>query len=302
MPDQNSTMIFSTRRILFSLILGALIISFSGVWVKISYVTPTASAFYRVFIGGGFLLLASLWRREIKPLTWRQSVMVILCGAFFALDIVAYHYSVHYVGPGLGTILPNFQVFIMALAGSLFFKEKLRAAYLWSIPMAVAGLFLVVGFQWDALGARYQLGIFMGLAASVCYAGFLLSLRKLQTDHLKTSFFFVLMMVSLTTAGFIGVEMFCMRETFVIPDLQSLFSLTALGFLSQGVGWILIANALPHIRVSLSGLILLLQPALAFLWDVIFFGRPTSGLNWIGVIIVLAAIYAGSLGTRRERG
>lgn len=301
MPNQNSTMIFSTGRVIFSLILGAMIISFSGVWVKISHVSPTASAFYRVFIGGGFLLLASLWRKEIKPLKWRQSVMVVLCGAFFALDIVAYHYSVHYIGPGLGTILPNFQVFIMALAGALFLKEKLRAAYLWSIPIAVAGLFLVVGFQWDALGAQYQLGIFLGLAASVCYAGFLLSLRKLQTDQLKISFFSVLMFVSLTSAGFIGVEMVCMRETFVIPDLQSLFSLTALGFLSQGVGWILIANALPHIRVSLSGLILLLQPALAFLWDVLLFGRPTGGLNWIGVIIVLAAIYTGSLGARPER-
>jgi drug/metabolite transporter (DMT)-like permease len=294
-------MMYSTRRIIFSLLLGALMISFSGVWVKISHVTPTASAFYRVFIGGGFLLLASLWRREIKPLTWRQNVMGVLCGAFFALDLVAYHFSVHYVGPGLGTILPNFQVFIMAFAGALFFKEKLRAAYLWSIPVAVVGLFLVVGFQWDALGTQYQLGIFLGLAASICYAGFLLSLRKLQADHLKVSFFYVLMMVSLITAGFIAMVMVYTRETFVIPDLQSLFSLTALGFLSQGVGWILIANALPHIRVSLSGLILLLQPALAFLWDVLFFGRPTGGWNWIGVIIVLGAIYSGSLGTKPQK-
>jgi drug/metabolite transporter (DMT)-like permease len=190
----------------------------------------------------------------------------------------------------------------MALAGALFLKEKLPAAYLLSIPIAVTGLFLVVGFQWDALGVQYQLGIFFGLAASVCYAAFLLSLRKLQTDHLKSSLFTVLMLVSLTSAGFIAVEMVYMRETFIIPDFQSLVSLTALGFLSQGVGWILITNALPHIRVSLSGLILLLQPALAFLWDVLFFGRPTSGLNWLGVIIVLTAIYSGSLGTKRKKG
>lgn len=300
MPDQNSTMMYHPRRIIFSLVLGALMISFSGVWVTLSHVTPTSSAFYRVLIGGVFLLLASLWRREIKPLTWRQSVMVILCGALFALDLVAYHFSVHYVGPGLGTILPNFQVFIMALAGTFFLREKLRAAYLWSIPIAVTGLFLIVGIQWDALGAQYQLGIFLGLAASVCYAGFLLSLRKLQADHRNVSFFYVLMIVSLTTAAFIAVEMVLTRESFVIPDLQSLFSLAALGVFSQGVGWMLIANALPHIRVSLSGLILLLQPALAFVWDVLFFGRPTSGLNWIGVMIVLGAIYTGSLGTKPD--
>ncbi len=277
-----------------------MMISFSGVWVKISHVTPTASAFYRVLFGGLFLLLGSLWRMEFRLFTWRQTRLVILCGIFFALDLVAYHYSVHYIGPGLGTILPNFQVFIMAAVGALFFKETLGAAYLWSIPLGVAGLFLVVGIQWDLLGAQYKLGIYLGLAASVCYAGFLLSLRKLQADKQKVSFFYVLMLVSWVTAGFIALEVVRTNDTFAIPDLQSLFSLTALGLFSQAVGWMLIANALPHLRISLSGLILLLQPALAFVWDVLLFGRPTSGLNWIGVVVVLGAIYAGSLGAKRN--
>jgi hypothetical protein len=41
------------------LIAGAVMISFSGVWVKISHVTPTISAFYRVLFGGIFLLAAA---------------------------------------------------------------------------------------------------------------------------------------------------------------------------------------------------------------------------------------------------
>ena len=69
---------------------------------------------------------------------------------------------------------------------------------------------------------------------------------------------------------------------------------------SQSVGWILISNALPQIRASLSGLILLMQPALAFVWDVLFFQRPTSLVNWMGVLIALAAIYLG-MGRRSAR-
>lgn len=243
-------------------------------------------------------MCGSLWRREIHALTRQQAGLVILCGAFFALDLIAYHYSIHYVGPGLGTILPNFQVFIMALVGALYFKDRLQAAYLCSIPLAVGGLFLVVGIQWGALGAQYKLGIYLGLAASVCYAGFLICLRKLQSDMQQISFFYILMLVSLTTAGFIGAEVVRTGETFAIPDIQSLLSLTALGLFSQSVGWILIASALPRLRIALSGLLLLLQPALAFVWDVLFFSRPTSGLNWTGVAIVLGAIYMGILGGR----
>jgi drug/metabolite transporter (DMT)-like permease len=88
----------------------------------------------------------------------------------------------------------------------------------------------------------------------------------------------------------------------VIPDRQSLLSLLTLGIFSQGVGWILISNALPRLRVSLSGLILLLQPALAFVWDVSFFDRPTSVVNWIGVAVVLVAIYMGSARERAGNG
>ena len=82
-------------------------------------------------------------------------------------------------------------------------------------------------------------------------------------------------------------------KNFQNADLQSLFSLAALGLFSHSLGWILITHALPKIRTSFSGLILLLEPALAFVWDVLFFQRPTSLVNWLGVVIALAAIYLG---------
>lgn len=301
MAEQPLNTTDSNHRVIAGLFLGAVMISFSGVWVKLSHVTPTVSAFYRVFFGGIFLLGAAIWRKEIQPLTWRQTGLAVLCGAFFSLDLIAYHYSVAYIGPGLGTILPNFQVFIMALAGVLFFNEKLGPAYLGSIPLAILGLFLVVGIQWGELGPLYRLGVYAGLAAGILYAGFMLSLRKLQADMPEASFFYILMVVSLITAACVAAEIVRTQDTFTIPDLQSLVSLTALGLFSQCVAWMIIANALPHIRLSLSGLILLLQPSLAFVWDVLLFQRPTTMVNWVGVTLALGAIYMGTLGGQRHK-
>ncbi|MBN2317539.1 MAG: DMT family transporter [Acidobacteria bacterium] len=305
MTNQYPTVSHHNSRIIPGLIIGAVLISFSGVWVRLSHVTPESAAFYRVLIGGVFLLLGSIWRREFCRLSRLQTGLMFLAGVLFALDLICFHTSILYVGPGLGTILPNFQVFIMALVGILFFKERLRPLYLLSVLLAVAGLFLVVGIRWDLLGAQYRLGIYAGLATSVFYSGFLLSVRKLHTvertskgETGKLSFFYILMLVSLTTAGVLAVEMLLSGDSFAIPDTQSLLSLTVLGVFSQGVGWILIAHALPRLRVSISGLILLLQPALAFLWDVSFFDRPTGGLNWAGVIVVLVAIYMGTVGAK----
>ena len=279
---------------LLHLLIGAVMISFSGVWVKISQVPPTVSAFYRVFFGGLILLAVGVLKREAF---WQGKSFLgwgLLCGFFFALDLALYHYAVHYVGPGLGTILPNFQVFILAAIGVAFLGERLRLTYVVSVPLALLGLFLVVGVDWPSLGADDRLGILCGLGAAVCYAGFLLSIRKLQGDQQGITFFSVLTMVSLMTAVYLALEITRIDASFAIPNLRSLISLMALGFFRQFAGWVLITNALPHIRASLSGLILLLQPALAFVWDVLFFARPTSLLNWTGVAVALVAIYLGT--------
>jgi drug/metabolite transporter (DMT)-like permease len=176
---------------------------------------------------------------------------------------------------------------------------------------------MIVGVNWSALEPSYRVGVYYGLAAAVFYAAYILSLRKLQAEQMGAPPFFVLVMVSLSTAVFLAAEVVHSNDSFQIPDLQSLFSLAALGLLSHALGWILIASALPNfslaalgllshalgwiliasalpkIRTSFSGLILLLEPALAFVWDVLFFQRPTSLVNWLGVLIALAAIYLG---------
>ena len=86
------------------------------------------------------------------------------------------------------------------------------------------------------------------------------------------------------------------NASFAIPNLKSLFSLVALGLFSQTIGWLIIANAMPKIPASITALVLLLQPALSFVWDILFFARPTTALNVLGVGITLGAIYLGLTG------
>jgi drug/metabolite transporter (DMT)-like permease len=283
------------------LVTGAFIISFSGVWVKISHVTATASAFYRVLFGGIFLLLAALMNGEVRWLRPRHMMWAFFCGLLISVDLICYHSSINYIGPGLGTILPNFQVFILAVVGALFLKEKLSVVSVLSMPIAFAGLFMIVGIHWERLDPMYKLGIYFGLSAAVFYALFLLLLRRLQAEQTGRSIFQIIMLVSLTAAALLALELLRTGDSFRIPDGQSFWALAALGLFSQAVGWILITNALPYVRASLSGLILLLQPALSFVWDVLFFNRPTSLFNWIGVTIVLCAIYFGTTGRSRGR-
>ena len=268
-------------------------ISFSGVWVKVADVAPTVSAFYRVLFGGLFLLVAACWKKE---LTWKGSQQLLLaffCGLLLALDLFLWHKSIHYIGPGLATILGNFQVFLLAGLGVVFMGEKISVKFFLAILMAIIGLFLVVGIQWNQLGSEYKTGVYLGLATAVAYTIFLLALRKLQSGQTETITFYGMMILSFVAAIFLGIQAGYNGDSFIIPDPRSWTALVLLGLTSQGIGWILISNALPRIRASLAGLILLLQPSLAFIWDVLLFQRTTSTLNWIGVIIAISAIYLG---------
>ncbi|MBM9536620.1 DMT family transporter [Desulfobulbus alkaliphilus] len=276
---------------------GAFIISFSGVWVQLAQVSPTASAFYRVFFGFLFLLAICLCKGDPWHLSVRHLAWAILCGFFFALDLFCWHASILYIGPGLATILGNFQVFCLAIIGILFLGERPRITFLPALPLAGCGLFLVVGTDWQALPPTYRLGLVLGLMTAISYSGFLLILRKLQGAASSSSFFFNLMLVSGATAFFLGGYMVMAGESFTIPDTTSLAALLGLGLLSQTIGWSLIANAMPKIPASLVGFLLLLQPALTFVWDVLFFSRPTSLINWLGVLVLLGALYLAMLGS-----
>jgi drug/metabolite transporter (DMT)-like permease len=279
---------------------GACIISFSAVWVNLAGVPPTTSAFYRVFFGFLFLLPITLYSGELKRYNPARTLPILMCGIAFAFDLLFWHTSILYIGPGLATIMGNFQVFLMAACGYFFFKEKLKLRYLIALPLAFTGLFLVVGNRWDSLPASYKLGLFLGIMTAVCYTAYLLLLRRIQSEKNEPTCFTPLMLISLSSAACLAIMILLSGGSFAIPTISAAAYLLCLGLLSQAVGWLLIANALPKIHASLAGLILLLQPSLSFVWDVLFFSRPTSALSWLGAAITLAAIYMGLTGRTRK--
>jgi drug/metabolite transporter (DMT)-like permease len=281
------------------LVAGAVMISFSGVFVKLADVGPTSSAFYRMFFGGLMLAAITLASERKIWYGWRALKFMIVCGVFFAIDLTVWHRSVLFIGPGLATILANFQVFFLAGFGIMVLREKITIRYALSVPIGLFGLYLITGSDWSALAPDYKLGVLLGLLAAVAYSCYLLSLRKLQSLGNNVSPFASITIISLSTSALLAASMLFEGQSFAIPDIKSWGSLIGYGLIGQVLGWVFISKGIDKVDASRAGLILLLQPSLAFIWDIIFFSRPTGYVEILGCIFAIGAIYMGSTAKKK---
>jgi drug/metabolite transporter (DMT)-like permease len=268
--------------------------SFSAVFVRISGTGPLSTGFYRMFFGGLVLFFYTLFRKQRIWKGGKVFLFPFLSGLFFAMDLTFWHQSIPLVGPGLATLLANFQVIFMALIGVLFFHEKIGWRFLLSIILAFAGLFLMFGWNWGQYTDDYQWGVIAGLITAVCYTGYILFLRESQKRDNTLDPASNMVTVCFSTAFFMGMEGLFLGESFLIPDWNSFLALSAYGILAQGIGWVLMSTALPHIPASRAGLIFLIQPSLSILWDVFFFGKELTVIEISGAALTLVGIYLGA--------
>jgi drug/metabolite transporter (DMT)-like permease len=283
------------RPALLQMIAGATLISTTSIFVKLAHVGPTISAFYRMGFGGAMLLIGLValgqWRRPRgADIAW-----LIIPGIAFAVDLMLWHRSILFVGPGLATLLGNFQVFLMALAGFVIYRERLGWMFVAGVALAFVGLYLLVGLDWSKVGAQYQLGVVLGIVTGVAYAVYMLTTRHAQrSGHVQLAPAQLLCVSSLLSALVLAGAVVAEGDSFALPDAQSWAALLGLALFGQVFGWVILTRAMPQLPASLIGLLLLLQPALSFVLDVILFARPTHFFDWLGVALSLAGIFIGS--------
>ena len=159
--------------------------------------------------------------------------------------------------------------------------------------MALFGLFFITGVDLGSLDEGYRLGILFGIGTAVFYSAYILFLKSAM-NHQEVSGVSAMFVVAITCSGFFSIIMPVTGSSFIIPDAISFWALAGAGVVCTTIGWSLISTAIKHTSATITSLFLLLQPALAFVWDVLFFSRPTEGREVVGVLLILSAIYVGT--------
>ncbi len=86
--------------------------------------------------------------------------------------------------------------------------------------------------------------------------------------------------------------------SFAIPGLRTLLILLALAGIGHCLAWSLISRAMAKLPVTLIGLLLLLQPLVAFLLDVLVLHHQAQAREWLGLGLALAGIFVAGMKRR----
>lgn len=290
----------SDRGALLRMLAGAALIGTNGLMVRYAQTPPTVSAFWRMLFAGLMLGLMLVLLGRWRPMPRRVWLWSLAPAAAFAADLWLWHRSILLVGPGLATLLANAQVFFMALAGTVLYRERLGPRFASGIVLAFIGLWLLLGEGWSALPAEYRYGVWLGLGTGLCYAAYNLSLKRAQHEArmsvaVSAPVVQVLAAASLGSAALLGLAGWAEGAVFAIVSWSSLLILLALALVGHCLSWVLISRAMPYLRVGVVGLLLLLQPIVAFGLDTWLLERATSPREWLGLAVSLAGIFLAGL-------
>ena len=272
---------------------GSFCISFAALFVQGAAMDPSMIAFYRLLFGGTVLAAVALAQRARLVPSLPIVMIMVPAALFFSADLIAWHASIVRIGPGLATILANFQVFFIALYGAFFLREHLSWRHLCAMPLAVAGLWLLLDINIHDMPSHIVTGVALGVLTAIFYTGYILTLRQSQLHAGRLSPVANMAWVSFLAATTIGLFCAAQGTSFVIPSVRDGVILAALGIICQAFGWYLFSLGLPLLPSSRAGLIMLTQPALSFIWDILFCGRITSTTGYLGAVVAIAAIGLG---------
>ena len=283
-------------------LLGASCIAFSGIFYRYAAVSPSTATVFRCLYGLPLLALVAWleWRRY-GALPRATLGLAAVAGVFFAGDLTFWHHSIEAVGAGLSTVLGNLQVLVVGLVAWLFLGERPSRAVLVALPVVLVGVVLISGLVGSgAYGANPVLGVVFGLVTAVCYSGYLLVIRRSGRDLTRP-----VTPVAVATAATAGVSLLVgvpLGDLRLEPTWPAHGWLLLYGVTSQFLGYVLISLSLPRLPAVVTSVILLAQPVMSVALAMVLLAETPSGLQLLGVALVVGGIAIATVPLARIRG
>jgi len=271
-----------------ALVLGAMAMGISPIFVRFAEVGPFTSAFWRVG-----LALPALWlwaALEPKPEGPQPDasarLSVLLAGLFFAGDLSFWHLAIMNTSVANATFLATLAPVWVVLGSNLFLGERVDAKVFGGLALCLLGAAALIGDTWSVKPGQLD-GDFYGVATSFFFGAYFLAVRRARR-HYGTGR--LLFLSTLVTAIVLLIEAIAIEDMMWPLSLLGVGALVAMALVSHAGGQGLLAFALGHLPAAFSSLVIFLEAVAAACFAWLILGEAVGLIQLIGAVAIFAGI------------
>jgi len=274
-----------------ALLLGAVAMGISPVFVRLAEVGPYASAFWRVALALPALYAWSAYESKRAGLHANSGLRfdryVLLAGLLFAGDLFFWHLAIVNTTVANATFLAVLApVFVVSLSW-LVLKEAVGTEVIVGLACGLAGAALLLGSSYNFAPGNL-LGDAFGLITACFFGAYILSIRPARRRHPAGRLIFL---SSVVTAAILLVVALLTEPTLLPATGKGLMMLAALALISHAGGQGLLAFALGHLPAGFSSLVIFLEGIAAALFAWMALGEGMTWLQLLGSAAILTGIW-----------
>ncbi len=259
-------------------------------------VTPPAMLVYRFVIGALLLAVVMKMKKQNFSLNKIQILWICVQGGFLGTSALTMFSSFQYLDGGLVATLLFVYPAMTALLMAAFFREKLTVATISGLAAAMAGVFLLEHGSTD--GKVTAFGLFLVTASALTYALYIITIKQTPLRELpaeKLTFYSLLASLPLQLAFLRGGA-----DIPLLPNALSWGCAVGLALLSCVLSFVMTAVAVKYVGPTATSIFGALEPVTAIIIGCTVFAERFSGIQSIGILLILASVMIIISGQRKK--
>jgi drug/metabolite transporter (DMT)-like permease len=271
-----------------ALVLGAIAMGASPIFVRLADVGPYASAFWRTALALPFLFAWMQVENAGQGPQWPPlDRQLVLCGLLFTGDLFFWHLAILGTTVANATFLATTSPIWVALGAWLVLSEAIGWRTVIGLALCLAGGLALVGESYGFTPHRLAGDVF-GLATAGFFGAYVLAVRGARARHGPATLMFV--STAATTVCLFAIA--AAFEPILVPrSWGGLAALIALALVSQVAGQGLLSVALGALPATFSSLVIFLEAIAAAAFGWVLLGEALGWAQALGGLFILAGIW-----------
>ena len=272
-----------------ALLLGALAMAISPIFVRLADVGPFTSAFWRVFLAlpllWGWMTVAERGQAGPRPRPFARPILI--AGLMFTGDLFFWHLSIVHTTVADATFFGTTAPVWVVVFGWLLFRDRVSGATLAGLALCLLGGVALLAQSMQVDLARVP-GDLSGLATGVFFGLYFMAVGAARRHAGAARVTFEL---SVLSAGLLFVVALVAEHDFLPRSPGGWAALLAMAWISHAGGQGLLSIALGRLPPIFSSLVIFLESIAAALFAWAILGEAVTGAQGLGGACILIGIW-----------